>query len=75
MTFISSAKTTIVSSAKTTIVTSTKTTVVSSAKTTIVRSTKTTIVSRIVIVIYRDFMCVQLTVVLEWLIYHDRDLS
>ena len=49
--------------------------IVSSAKTTLVSSAKTTIVSRIVIVIYRDFMCVQLTVVLEWLIYHDRDLS
>ena len=57
------------------IVSSAKTTLVSSAKTTIVSSAKTTIVSRIVIVIYRDFMCVQLTVVLEWLIYHDRDLS
>ena len=65
----------IVSSAKTTLVSSAKTTIVSSAKTTIVSSAKTTIVSRIVIVIYRDFMCVQLTVVLEWLIYHDRDLS
>ena len=59
------------------IVSSAKTTLVSSAKTTIVSSAKTTIVSRIVIVIviviYRDFMCVQLAVVLEWFIY--RDLS
>ena len=54
-------------------VSSTKSNIVCSTKTTIVSSAKTTIVSRIVIVIYRDFMCVQLAVVLEWFIY--RDLS